>query len=141
LKRLVSERDLAENFVFQPYQPREHLKHSLSVPDVHWISLRPEFEGLIVPSKIYGILAAGRPIIAITSHGGEIASIVRRYDCGLTVEPGDSNRLAEVIISWADDVNRRVLLGERARSALDLHFTRGQAFAKWARLLAAIERT
>ena len=53
------------NIVFKPYQPRNRLAHSLGVSDVHWVSLRPEVEGLIVPSKVYGILAAGRPILAI----------------------------------------------------------------------------
>ena len=66
LARRVKAQELTHKFRFQPYQRDEDLKYSLSVPDVHWISLRPELEGLIVPSKVYGIAAAGRPIIAVT---------------------------------------------------------------------------
>jgi glycosyltransferase involved in cell wall biosynthesis len=51
------------NIRFKPYQRREHLGLSLTVGDVHLISLRQELEGLIVPSKFYGILAAGRPVL------------------------------------------------------------------------------
>src|SRR5262249_41317118 len=82
----VKAQELGDVFRFLPYQRDEDLKYSLSVPDVHWISLRPELEGLIVPSKIYGIAAAGRPIIAVTARSGEIASLVRAYDCGVVVE-------------------------------------------------------
>ena len=66
LARRVESQGLGDKFRFLPYQSDEVLKYSLSVPDVHWISLRPAMEGLIVPSKVYGIAAAGRPIIAVT---------------------------------------------------------------------------
>ncbi|MEO1544578.1 MAG: glycosyltransferase family 4 protein, partial [Pseudomonadota bacterium] len=57
---------------FHPYQPRDALSESLSAADVHLVSLRPELEGLIVPSKYYGIAAAGRPVIFIGDDQGEI---------------------------------------------------------------------
>ena len=104
LVRRVKEQDLSHKFRFLPYQRDEDLKYSLSVPDVHWISLRPELEGLIVPSKFYGIAAAGRPIIAVTAKNGEIASLVREYDCGVVVEPGNSDELASVITDLSRNV-------------------------------------
>ena len=90
LVRCVKAQELSDKFRFLPYQRDEDLKYSLSVPDVHWISLRPELEGLIVPSKIYGIAAAGRPIIAVMARSGEIASLVREHECGVVIEPGNS---------------------------------------------------
>ena len=66
MKRLaecVWERNLG-NFQFMDYQGQSTLGLSLCVPDVHWISLLPQVEGLIVPSMIYGIAAAGRPVIS-----------------------------------------------------------------------------
>src|SRR5207248_2927152 len=72
LQEEVAVRDL-RNFVFQPYQTREQLPTTLTLPDIHWLSLRAEFEGLIVPSKFYGIVAAGRPMILIGSQTGELA--------------------------------------------------------------------
>ena len=69
----VRERGLDQVFRFLPYQERGLLRLSLGVADVHLMSLKPELEGLIVPSKLYGIAAAGRPIIAIAAPDGEIA--------------------------------------------------------------------
>ena len=68
--------------MFQPDQPREQLAESLSVADVHLISLRPELEGLIVPSKYYSVAAAGRPAIFIGDPKGEIATILQRSQTG-----------------------------------------------------------
>jgi hypothetical protein len=62
LEAEVNKRHLT-NVLFKPYQPRECLGDSLTVPDVHLISLRPSLEGLMVPSKFYGIAAAGRPVL------------------------------------------------------------------------------
>ena len=70
---------------FRPYQPSERLAESLSVADVHLVSLRPELEGLIVPSKFYGIAAAGRPTIFVGDKDGEIAQLIARHACGQTV--------------------------------------------------------
>ncbi len=90
LSREVSNRQLQNLFRFLPYQAQAHLKYSLSAPDVHWLSLRPEVEGLIVPSKFYGIAAAGRPTIAIGAQDGEIAHLVRENRCGLAIATDDS---------------------------------------------------
>jgi hypothetical protein len=56
----------------------------LAVADVHWLSLNPKLEGLIVPSKFYGIAAAGKPTIIIGDKNGEIARLVQRRGCGLS---------------------------------------------------------
>jgi glycosyltransferase involved in cell wall biosynthesis len=138
LDRRVKERRLAHLFRFIPYQERPLLKYSLSVPDVHWLSLKPELEGLIVPSKFYGIAAAGRPIIAITAPDGELARIVRQHDCGLVVEPGDAAGLADALTRLSDDMEGRMAMGRRARGMLEAHFTRRQQLARWESLLEAV---
>jgi hypothetical protein len=74
------------------------LKYSLAAADVHWISLKPQLEGLIVPSKFYGVAAAGRAIVAIAAKNGEIAQLVEQNGCGVVVEPGDANGLAQILI-------------------------------------------
>jgi colanic acid biosynthesis glycosyl transferase WcaI len=91
LRSEVERRGLAESFQFRPYQAANDLAQSLSLPDVHWISLLPAMEGLILPSKFYGVAAAGRPTIAVTDPAGEIAELVRRYQCGAVVTPGDGH--------------------------------------------------
>jgi colanic acid biosynthesis glycosyl transferase WcaI len=122
-------------FRFIPYQDRAALKESLSVPDIHWVSLKPELEGLIVPSKFYGIAAAGRPVIAITARDGEIARLVRRHQCGLVVEPGSSYILANALRSLSADPGALAEMGLRARTMLETHFSRRHAFASWSRLI------
>lgn len=124
--------------VFKPYQSRDMLSQSLGVPDVHLVSLRPELEGLIVPSKIYGILAVGRPAIFIGDADGEIARLIARHDCGVTVAPGDGVALARAACDLADDPERRRQLGENARAAFEGSFEKSIAVKQWQTLLTSI---
>ena len=131
LIKRVRERGLDAQFKFFPYQSRDALRYLLSVPDVHWISLKPQVEGLIVPSKFYGIAAAGRPIIAVTAKDGEIAQLVLRHECGLVIEPGQARLLADLILELSTDPDRVRAMGTRARKMLEAKFTRMQALEKW----------
>lgn len=138
LAQTVRQRSLSAIFKFIGYQDRGLLKYSLSVPDVHWISLKPELEGLIVPSKVYGIAAAGRPIVAITAKTGEIAQAVSRHDCGIVIAPGDGRALAEALAELSADAERVAAMGRRARIMLEARFTRRHALERWKDLLDAI---
>jgi len=131
LAAAAAARGLQHAFHFVPYQDRAALKYSLSVPDVHWISLRPELEGLLFPSKFYGALAAGRPVIAITAANGEIAELVRRQNCGAAVAPGEDDTLAAVLTELSQDEARRDEMGRRARELLEAKFARRHALARW----------
>ncbi|HVH80410.1 MAG TPA: glycosyltransferase family 4 protein, partial [Stellaceae bacterium] len=139
LARRVHDEGLQAQFRFLPYQDRARLGFSLGVADVHWLSLRPQLEGLMVPSKFYGIAAAGRPVIAVTSPNDEIADLVRRHNCGAVVAPGDGIALAEAVCRLAENPPLRTEMGRQARAMLDAHFTRRHAFARWERLLETIE--
>jgi len=138
LARHVRQRSLDHVFRFMPYQDRATLKYSLAVPDVHLVSLRPELEGLIVPSKFYGVAAAGRPLIALTARDGEVARLVRRHDCGLVVEPGDSEALVTAIRHLSENEESLGRMGHRARQMLDTHFSRQHAFNRWSSVLEAL---
>ena len=93
--------------------------------------MRPELEGLIVPSKVYGIAAAGRPIIAVTAKDGEIARLIKAHDCGLVVEPGNSEEMAKAILQLSAKDEARIGMGLRARAMLDAEFTHRHAFRRW----------
>jgi glycosyltransferase involved in cell wall biosynthesis len=138
LAQAVRERGLQQMFRFIPYQTQEMLRYSLSVPDVLLVSLRPGLEGLIVPSKIYGIAAVGRPIISVTAREGETANLVRKHTCGLVVEPGDGASLAEALVQLRENPQAVADMGKCARAMLDAGFTRKHAFARWESLLAAV---
>ena len=120
-----------KRFVFQPHQPRTRLSESLAVGDAHWLSLRPEFEGLIVPSKVFGIAAAARPIIAVCDLQGEVALMIAASDAGIAVAPGDAPGLAAAIVALADDRAACRAMGDRARTMLQQEFRRCSALAEW----------
>jgi glycosyltransferase involved in cell wall biosynthesis len=141
LARIVKARGLESTFRCIPYQDRTLLKHSLCVPDIHWISLNPAVEGLIVPSKFYGIAAAGRPIIAITARDGEIARLVQQHRCGLVIEPGQVDALAAALVRLSTDPSSLATMGTRARTMLDAHFTRRRAFDRWRNVLDRLEQS
>jgi colanic acid biosynthesis glycosyl transferase WcaI len=105
------------NFSVRPYQPKGRLGETLAVADVHLVSLNPAVEGSIVPSKFYGIAAAGRPTIFIGTKDGEIARVVEEAGCGFTVPPGDGHLLMNTILALAGDKNLCAALGARARVA------------------------
>lgn len=138
LKARVDEYGIASQFQFRPYQDHSQLKYSLGVCDIHWLSLRPEVEGLIVPSKFYGIAAAGRPTIAITAVNGEISRLIKEHGCGVQVDPGDAHALSRTITQLADD--RRIVddMGHAARLMIDTKFSRQHAFDAWDSLLASV---
>lgn len=125
------------NIRYEPLQPRETLSLSLGVPDVHLVSLRPPLEGLIVPSKVYGILAAGRPTLFIGDTDGEVARLVRRHDCGAAVAVGAAEALAQEIarLAAAPELWRR--WAGNARRAFDSLFDRDIAVAQWTDMLTA----
>ena len=117
------------NVTFRDYVPREELGASLSDVDVHLVSLQPALEGLIVPSKLYGALAVGRPVIFVGARDGEVARIIEEARCGFVVEPGDAAGLARAIRD-ADEA-----MGTRAREVYEARFAPRHAFAAWERVL------
>ncbi len=126
-----------ENIMFKPYQPREQLTLSLSVPDVHLISLHPSLEGLIVPSKFYGVVAAGRPTIFIGSKSGEIPHILRKARCGFSIEKGQAEEASRIIRELADHKETCLRLGRRARALFDQRFDMRHAMQAWEAVIAA----
>jgi colanic acid biosynthesis glycosyl transferase WcaI len=140
LARAVKERALASSFRFMPYQERKMLTCSLGAPDVHWLSLKPELEGLIVPSKFYGIAAAGKPMIVITDKNGELARLVQEHGCGVAIEPGDVGALVGALLRLSSESGTITEMGIRARKMLDAHFTRQKAFERWCSLLDQLEQ-
>jgi len=125
------------NVRFLPYQPAERLPWSLSVPDIHFVSLRPSLEGLIVPSKFYGIAAAGRPIIHIGDSNGEIARVLAREQCGWSFRIGEVDALAMRIRQLSLRRQEVAEAGLRARRTFDQQYSRHQALSDWRVVLAS----
>ena len=105
------------NVSFLPMQPREGLAESLSAADLHLITLQPDLVGLLVPSKIYGIMAAGRPSIFLGPENSEVAALIHRHRCGTVVSASSDGWLAREIEDWYNSPGRRHEAGLRARRA------------------------
>jgi glycosyltransferase involved in cell wall biosynthesis len=116
LEAMATARGLT-NVRFLPYQPKALLHDSFASADVFLVSLKAGIEGFIVPSKVYGILAAGRPYIAATDSSSEPAQIARESGCGLVAAPGDPASLADAIATLYDDPAMTRDMGARARLA------------------------
>lgn len=123
------------NVTIEPYVPRDALLDSLGDADVHLVSLKPELEGLVVPSKFYGVLAVGRPVLYVGRPDGEIGKLVREARCGLVVEPGDVPGLVEAIRRLARERAWREELGRHGRSLYEDRFDSQAAFRDWERIL------
>lgn len=126
------------NLAVRPYQPREVLPQSLAVADLHWLSLQPALEGLIVPSKFYGTAASGRPLLFVGDPDGEIARLIHHYGCGWTFRVGESQAVAALLRELARDRTPLVERGANARRMVRDNFTREGAIAAWDELLRTV---
>lgn len=102
LNRAVQDKSFS-NVIFKDYQPIEMLSQSLSIPDVHLITLQKELEGLIVPSKFYGVLSVHKPILYIGSPIGELGKLISDNNCGAVFESGDVSGLCKWVLELSNN--------------------------------------
>ena len=139
IERFAAEQGI-RNFSYLDYFPREKLRWSLPLGDVHLISLREPFVGISVPGKLYGIMGVGRPALFVGPARCESADTIRESDSGVVVDPtsGDAvAQLVETLRRWSGAPEEARALGERARSAFLARFEREVNCAAFA---ANIER-
>ena len=86
------------SIMFKPYQPQARLSESLAAADVHLVSLLPEIEGLVVPSKVYGTMAVARPTLFVGDRNGEVAQLVARHGSGFSVGIGEADDSATLAV-------------------------------------------
>jgi glycosyltransferase involved in cell wall biosynthesis len=139
VERFIAEHRLG-NCILAPYQPRERLAELLAAGDIHLITMLPSFAGVMVPSKLYGVLAAGRPAIFVGPAEAEGALTVEELGCGAVVAPGDVDGLVSAIRGLASDREERVRMGEAGRREAAARFGRGPACEAWQRLVATLDR-
>lgn len=107
------------NCQFHTYVERNLLGDLLSCADVGLVSLLEGQEGLSVPSKTFGLMAAGLPVIGIMSKTSEIAEVLTEQGCGVVIKPGDSDGLKNVILDLYNNPSKLEIMGRNARRAID----------------------
>ncbi len=137
VEQAVADRGLS-NVRFLPFQPVSRLAVSLGLGDVHLITLRDGFEGLVVPSKAYGSLAAGRAILYQGNAVGEIARMVEEQGVGLVVPLGDPDAMERAILELYDNRDTTAALGARARRLAETRYSRSRSIERYRDLLAGL---
>jgi len=126
---------------FLYYQPRHVLTKSLSSADIHVVGLAPGLAGYVVPSRLYGILAVSRPVIAAADPESETAQVVERIGCGIVVPSGRPELLARAIRDARDGKYDLEAMGARGREWVEREADRSVAVRRYRDLLLELART
>ena len=126
------------NIRFLPYQPKEELSASLSAADVHLVPVDPRVVSCLMPSKLYGILAAGRPVLAVAPEGCELADLVNELDVGDVCNPCEPAELAATIERLAMSPDQLLHWGENARRAAVERFDRAISTEAFRQMLESV---
>ena len=124
-----------DNVRLLPPEARADLAAALSAADAQLVTLKPGFAPLVYPSKLAGVLAAGRPVLFIGPKDSEIARLLEREQCGAAIDPAGGARLATTIVDWQADPARCQVLGRRARAVYEREFTFAAALTQWDTIL------
>ncbi|MEB3274027.1 MAG: glycosyltransferase family 4 protein [Prochlorothrix sp.] len=111
------------NCLFLPYQDKQTLPYSLTACDVALVSIAKGMEGLVVPSKLYGSLAAGRPIAAVCESHSYLREVLNNAQCGQAFENGDSEGLAQFLRYLCQNPHHAAAMGRNGSQYLQSYFT------------------
>jgi len=135
MRALASRLEVEETVRFLPYQKRERLPLSLSSADVHVVGLAKGLAGYVVPSRLYGILSAGRPVIVAAEDESETARLVREIGCGVVIPPSRPDLLARTIREAADGGFELDEMGRRGRAYVEEEADRVVAMERYRALI------
>jgi colanic acid biosynthesis glycosyl transferase WcaI len=139
-KEVVSAKEAEglDNVRLLDYFPREQLHSSLSLADVHLISMRREMTGIVVPCKLYGSMASARPALFVGPEHCETADTIRNSGCGHTIRMGEPEAVVAAIEGLAADPETAMALGERGRAAFLAEFEREECCARWSWMIGQL---
>ena len=129
-----------KNFAYRNYLARADVPAALAMADAHLVSLRPEFAGISVPSKLYGIMAAGRPTLFVGPRESEPGQTVLNAEAGEVVEPAQAQPgalVAAVLTRWLADADERARLGRNAKRAFRRNYELSRSCDRISALLAS----
>ena len=122
-----------ENVIFIPYQDKADLVYSLNAGDVHWCVNAKGIKGVSCPSKVYGIMGVGKPIIGVLEKGSEVRMLIEEIGCGKCCEPGDYVEVADIIRWYIEnaDTGEEKTMGMKGREYLEKNLTKDVSVGKY----------
>ena len=124
-----------DNVVFLPYQSKENLLYSLNAADVHWVVNAKGIKGVSVPSKLYGVMAAGKPVLGVLEAGSEAREIIQEAGCGLIADPADYKEIERLLHQFINKQADIAGMGASGRAYLEAHLTKTASVEKYIRAL------
>jgi colanic acid biosynthesis glycosyl transferase WcaI len=124
----------AKNVRFLPFFPADKIPSVLAAPDAHVITVKRGLEGVVVPSKMYGILAAGKPMLAVAPDETDAVSLGAKFGFAISADPDDPDKIASAIRSLVMD-NEKVQIMGRAARAVALDYDRVKELRKFVKII------
>jgi glycosyltransferase involved in cell wall biosynthesis len=126
------------NVTLAGFAPEAELVKRLSAADIHLVSLRPEWTGLVVPSKFFGSLASGRPVLFAGSRDSAVARWIRELGVGWVLDDRSQGEVAAALRALRDRPERLAELQRHCHRVYHEHFSRRKVMADWHRELQAL---
>ncbi|ADY55899.1 glycosyl transferase group 1 [Syntrophobotulus glycolicus DSM 8271] len=116
-EKLISykEKNQLDNVIFIPYQAKKDLIYSLNAADIHWVINAKGIKGVSMPSKLYGVMAAGKPAIGVLEEGTEGRILIKESGCGILAEPGKYEEIKALIRQSIDEKDSIRAMGPKGR--------------------------
>lgn len=134
---MYAKRHHFENVIFIPYQDKADLIYSLNAGDVHWCVNAKGIKGVSCPSKAYGIMGVGKPIIGVLEEGSEVRMLIDEIGCGKCCEPGDYVEVADIIRWYIENADSGLEkeMGMKGRMYLERNLTKDVSVGKYKRAI------
>lgn len=132
-----------ENVIFIPYQNKANLIYSLNAGDVHWCVNAKGIKGVSCPSKAYGIMGVGKPMIGVLEKGSEVRMLIEEIGCGKCCEPGDYAEVADIIRWYIEnaDTGEEKKMGLKGRKYLEEHLAKDVSIEKYVDVILGLNKS
>lgn len=127
------------NVTFIPYQDKADLVYSLNSADIHWVVNAKGIKGVSVPSKLYGVMATGKPVLGVLDKGSEARLIVDECNCGVCTEPGNYNEIYNKIEYILNNKEKVKMLGKNGRKYLEKNLTKEVSINKYKNTILSLD--
>ena len=131
--KMYKDENSLDNVIFIPYQDRDKLVYSLNSADVHWCVNSKGIKGASCPSKFYGIIAVGKPVLGVLEKGSEVEMLINELNCGRVSEPGNYKAIEENIASFLtrNGIDEYAEMGRQGYEYFIRYLTKDIAISKY----------